>query len=155
MEHPPQGSTRALTFIHALINPMKKTVEFEYFPNHQPACDKLGLPSGELDHGIVGQTHDYNVCIFVYEYGLVRPQHPNGWWSLNGQLFNGPAVLYAANNEGETIDIPQVLRNGSPSHLEQHIIWIGDKEHVERLIQMGEINRPQTFINGESVWSWS
>jgi hypothetical protein len=104
-----------------------------------------GLKPDEVDHGCVhryegGQT----VNIVVFEYSNFVAKEQGHYFSLGGSLFQGGAVLYAANELGDTIDMiakPAVMFYRS---------WL----QVEEAIDRGEVQRPYMAVNGKVIWRW-
>jgi len=146
--------------LYALIEPESRIVMFGKFPDYKAALAAVGLgdPLG-VDFGTIGRFRDGStLSIIVYEYGLLDggKQFPDQYWALGRKLFSGPGVIFAADEEGETTDIPAFLQaeHEGKSHLESHITWIGSAATAEALIQAGEIDRPRTTINGETTWEW-
>lgn len=143
--------------LYAIIRPTTKTVEFKKFPNYKAAIGFAGLNPGEVDFGTLARGSYYDLTIIVYEFGLMKPHEPDSYFAINKNLFNGTAVVYASDPEGEIMDIPLVLtkiENGQ-SHLAAHITWLGTVDEVEKVIQSGRIIRPQSSINGEILWEWN
>lgn len=146
---------------YALIEPKSRTVMFDKFPDYKAALAAVGLGDLGIDFATIHRYLDNStLSIVVYEFGLLDggKQFPEQYWALGRQLFSGPAIIFAADAEGETCDLPSILQHIRPRtnkpHLESHITWIGTAEKAETLIQGGQVDRPQTTINGETVWQW-
>ncbi len=124
---------------HSVLNLETQTLD--------DALHAAGLNHGEIDHGTVAQGFG----IVVYEYGLTNPK-TNHYFGLNGQLFNGPAIIYAFDIRGETIsclfELAEILKN-------EAIGWLDSKDEVERAIKEKKIRRPQITVNGTIFWNWN
>jgi hypothetical protein len=115
------------------------------------------IGSRDLDHGTIAVNWPragYRLCIIVYGQGLLGgPQTTTQYFAINRQLYNGRAILYAADPHGETTSISQTLIDILSEHA--HLTWISSPEAVENLITLGEIDRPITTINDAIIWQWS
>jgi hypothetical protein len=132
-----------MRYLH--IDPTAKTVKPVFAISPHDAVK--GLHSGNVDHGVVYQTTERGVGLFVYEYGLCEGNGP--YFELYGNLYSGDAVLYGFDHAGETIDMRED---------EDFIIkpqWLADKVEVELAIAAGVVERPETRVNGAVIWSWS
>lgn len=113
------------------------------------ALPKVGLQSGQIDFGslVPGLT------IVVYEFGLTDECQPGQcFFTLNGGLYAGNALLYQTDANGDTVDFDtdrwrKLL--GATS-----LWWLGSAGAAERAIQAGVVTRPVITINGETVWEW-
>jgi hypothetical protein len=112
---------------------------------------------GDLDHSTIAiYPSGHRLCIWVYEYGLVGgPKATKEYFILNRQLYNGRAVLYTADERGETISTSKALTD----HLNRgdcsHLHWCSTANVAEKLITDGKCQRPETTINGAVAWRWS
>lgn len=128
-----------MRFLH--VNPADRTI-----------MDIEGDDVRDVYGAIIKRNVDFGVVqrglsIVVYEYGLMEGNGP--YFSLNEQLFSGDAILFAFDEAGETIDIPEGLLLMLSPH------WFPDKAEVELGIAAGIVRRPETSVNGEVMWSWS
>lgn len=90
------------------------------------------------------------LTLAIYEYSLVKPLPGAEYWSWNGHLFCGTAILYWVDEGGETVSVPPELdENVRPTWL-----MTADPNEVERKIERGEVRRPFTAVNGVRVWEW-
>ena len=143
----------------AIIRPRLKTIEIADCTDYKVAVERAGLKIGELDFGtVVPLRNGGAISIIVFEFGLMKDKgDPEGYFALNKSLYNGNAVLFTSDIEGETVDFYRPLANfdanGQP-HLASHIDWLGNAQEVEEQIALGALHRPQTVINGEVIWSW-
>lgn len=113
----------------------------------QPHNADPDLYARGVDHGVVSKDPDGGgIGVFVYEYGLLDGDGP--YFALGGQLYSGDAILYAFDEAGETIDMPQGFMQLKP-------LWLDTKADVELAITAGVIERPQAAINGVVTWQWS
>src|SRR6516225_8479530 len=113
-----------------LIDAKKRTAKIEDFYSFEGALSGAGLQQGHIDFGHLTQ----HVHIVVWEYGLFATVHKMHYFSVVKMLFAGNAVVYASNEEGETIDLP----------LMPPVTFFRDVEAVEFAIDRGEVDRPQT-----------
>lgn len=72
---------------------------------------------------------------------------PSTYYAIDGQLFNGPAVLFAADADGREVSVP------TPINIK--VTWFGDVDDVERAIAAGEVSRPRRSVSGVVTWSWT
>lgn len=131
--------------IFAIIEPRLRRIRTGDFVDYKAAVLDAGLKLGELDFGTVASWPDgRSLSIIVYEYGLLKDKSdPKGYFSFNGRLFNGNAVLFAS---------PALAQ-----HFESdctHFHWYANVDEVEAAIAAGEVARPQSAINGEVFWEW-
>jgi hypothetical protein len=117
---------------------------------HAKSLDELypevGLKSGELDFACIykSSSQGWSINIIVSEFGLYEPVEQAKYFSIGGQLLEGGAIIFRADESGETInmvDAPPVM-------------FYRSHEDVERAIAGGEIVRPQVLINKEVIWEW-
>lgn len=138
----------------AIINPKEKSVTALEAKDYQTAVGAAGLRLDELDFGTVASFKDgSSLSIIVYEYGLLEGDESD-YFALNGRLYNGYAVLFTANEEGETTDLSanliQHLNMGCPM-----LLWFNDISEAEEAIAKNKVIRPQSSINGMVFWSWN
>lgn len=130
------------------VNPEKKEIAMIEADSLLAALKIAGLDPFAVDHGTI-HNPNYRVGIVVYEHGLDSDLE-DGYWTTGFQLYNGSAILYAYNAEGETVDISKEML---PS------IWhLGSPENVERAIRDGKVIRPQSAMIVDSkkdvFWEW-
>jgi hypothetical protein len=98
---------------------------------------------GNVDHGQLAQGLGY--C--VYEYAMFEPSpDKQAYCGINGHLIPGPAVLYAFDEMGETID----LRLSEVPDVR----WYLGINDVEAAIERREIVRPYVAVNDDVLWEW-
>ena len=129
------------------IDPSTQTIATIDVDDVWDAFLRAGLKRGRIDFGIVSRCNGKSVNIVVGEDGLINPHFDGKYFSLSGQLYAGPAVLFLANEVGDTVSFPE------PS-IKPPVTFYRDAAAVERAIKAGEINRPQTSINGIVIWEW-
>ena len=139
--------------IFAIVEPKLRRIRTGDFTDYKAAVESTGLSTGELDFGTIARWRDgRTLSIIVYEYGLLKPD-PKAFFSLNGQLFNGNAVLFMADEEGETISLnPSIAKQLEPDCA--LFKWYANPSEVEAAIVAGEIVRPQSAVNGKIFWEW-
>ncbi len=79
---------------------------------------------------------------------------PPAYFSIRKRLYNGNAVLFIADAEGETIDFNLALAEHFISGCKD-LKWLETIKDVEATIEEGEVLRPQTVINGTVFWEWN
>ena len=136
-----------------LIDPTNHTLHRLETEDYKSAVLAVGLDPKELDHGIIARSKvtGNGLGIWVYEWGLMEPKTDH-YFSFERQLYNGPAVVYSFDAEGNTTNISQGLLDHIKDY---HLTWLDSAQEAEALIQAGKVNRPQTAINGEVVWEWT
>ncbi len=135
-----------------LIDPTNHTVQNYDAPTVQDAMRAIGLDPLEVDHGTAGRSSNITIGIFLYEYGLITPKTER-YFVIDKALYNGPAVLYAADQFGETISCPQEIAQTIIDNA--YLKWLDSKAEAEAAIQRGEVHRPQSSVNGQVCWSWN
>lgn len=137
---------------YVIINPDDRTIELHNVSDYNDAIALANLSQGELDFGSIGFHHDLTFIIVVYEFGLMNPKQST-YFRLGPQLFNGNAVIYAANIEGATVDFPSSIAEywKDCSKFE----WFANANEVEAAIAAGRVRRPQSSINGQVYWTWN
>lgn len=134
-----------------LIDPTTKSIHNYACNDWRDAARAVGLDPTAVDHGTVACDALGGYGILVYEWGLKTPL-VDSYFALNRQLFNGPAVIYAFDAEGETIDCPP----SAAEHIRQtHLMWLDSREKAEGAIVSGFIDRPQSSINDQVFWQWN
>jgi len=129
-----------------IVDPARATVERVEANELTDVYDQAGLRRNSVDHGTIAWSFisSHVLCIVVYEYSLFIPPDKARYFSICNRLFAGGAVLYAADEAGETVDLLV-----PPS-----VMFYRDAAEVERAIQAGNIIRPIKAYNGEVVWQW-
>jgi hypothetical protein len=139
--------------IFAIVEPRLRCIRTGDFADHYAACIDAGLNLGELDFGTLATWPDgRSLSIIVYEYGLIKSD-PEAYFGCEGHLYNGNAVIFQSDQEGNTVNISPNLAD----HFENactHFLWFKDPFEVEAAITAGKIARPQSSINGETFWKW-
>ena len=100
-----------------------------------------GLEPLGVDHGTVKT----GLGIILYEFGLLEPM--THYFILNRTLYAGNAILYAFNEEGETVPVPR-------SVLAFEIKFLHGVNAAEAALKKGEADRPYTSINGVKISEW-
>jgi hypothetical protein len=140
---------------YAIIEPQARKIRTGLFNDYRDAVRDAGLNPSELDFGTCARWPDgRTLSIIVYEFGLMNGD-PSAYFGFNGSLYNGPAVLFMANSEGETIDISEALVAHFASESCPHFLWFADLSEVEDAIRLRKIARPQSAVNGKVVWQWT
>lgn len=133
----------------AIIKSAAKQIELVDEPDVWAAMEAhTDLKRGEIDFGSLSRE----VKIIVYEFGMfLEPDDPRDHhFSLGRQLFVGDAVIFASDDEGETIDFTDknLVLLKAVTHFYQ------SRATVEYAIRNGRIDRPQMSLNGEIIWQW-
>lgn len=137
---------------YCIINTDAKTIELQDHPDYRDALKSAGLESGSIDFGSIGHNHELSFSIMVYEFGLMRPKQKT-YFRLGRQLFSGNAVIFATNLEGETVNFP--------TNIAEHwkvcpeFEFLPNADAAEAKIKSGRLDRPQSSVNGQVVWSWN
>lgn len=137
---------------YVLVNTNARTIELKDFADYRDALKAIGLESGMVDFGSLGAFHDLTIHIMVYEYGLIRPIQTT-YFRVAKQLFNGNAIIFASNPEGETVNFPSNIAEHWKSCPEFE--WLNSSEEAEEAITSGRATRPQQTINGKIFWQWN
>lgn len=127
---------------YGIIDPEARTVHVVDCDHADDAYRIAGLDSGAVDHGTV--TH--GLAIVVSEYGLFEPPERQAYFSIDRQLYAGPAVLYAHDKAGHTVNYEFAGRWFGA--------WYADADAVEAAIAAGHIDRPQMAYGEHVVWQW-
>lgn len=72
------------------------------------------------------------------------------YFRLGQNLYAGNAIVFAYDEAGETIDVPERVCSGLIDHFER----LPTRLDVENAIFIGKVNRPVVTVNGEEVWRW-
>lgn len=83
----------------------------------------------------------YGVSVVVYEYGLFVPPDQQRYFAINNKLYAGKALLYAFDNQGETIDLKRP----------PDVVFFGSVRAIEMAIEAGQIERPASQTLN---WQW-
>lgn len=128
-----------------IIDPRTFAFNAGEYRNLDDAAQSAGLDRLDVDHGAVpGEYDGYRYAIIVDQFGLFK-QTGQSFFSIGPQIFAGPAVVYAYNADGETVDVgpwPSVC------------FFHRGAEAVERAIQSGKLVRPQIKFDDVVIWSW-
>jgi hypothetical protein len=127
-----------------LIDADKRTVTPKHANDLRECYATLGLDLNSIDHGVVARSPHGTIAIVVYEFGLMEPPAMHNFFSIGQQLYAGNAVLYAADATGETMDL----------ELNLPVMFYRSSKEAETAIQRGDIQRPQTAVNGKVIWQW-
>lgn len=125
---------------YGVIRPAAKQAEIVELKDMKAAQIAAGLIPLEVDHGSIGR----HLGIVVFEYGLFTPPDKQHYFNLAGKLYAGPAVLYAVDGAGETIDLEKI----------PPIEFYADWQEVESAIRVGKIERPIMAIDDRIIWQW-
>jgi hypothetical protein len=125
-----------------LIHTFRQLARLSDEPNLAAALARVGLAPGSVDHG----TAAPGLALVVHEYGMFRSPDRQAYFAITGypHLCAGPAVLYRYDEEGVTIDLPQL-----PT-----IVWMPDRRAVEHAIAEGTIRRPHMGVGDDVIWRW-
>lgn len=130
---------------YLIVDPNTKSVRSCEAEHIHDAEQQAGLDVNHVDHGTVVRYRDGGIGIVVYEFGLLEPPEQQKFFSLAGQLFAGPAVLYAFDETGETCPMPK---------LPNPPLWFDTVEDIELAIAANVVKRPATSVNGAVLWQW-
>ena len=130
---------------YLIVNAKERTRQMVDTQTINDAYKIAGLKAGELDHGnIAYDQHGNSLNLFVYQYGFYEPVDQAYFFSIHRRLFVGNAVLYAADQQGETI----------PVLTAPEIMFYKSYHEVEEAIARDEIDRPYNAVNGVVTWQW-
>jgi hypothetical protein len=122
-----------------IIRPDEFTVTIEEHDDVPAAKRAAGLD--RVDHATLAP----GVGMFVYEFGLLEDPAQQHFFSLDGDLYAGGAVIYRENPDGDLDDVP-----GVPP-----IVFLGrGAARAEAAIERGTLRRPETAVNGQVLWRW-
>ena len=128
-----------------IIDPVKREIR-RMRGTMEDAFADANIKRGNVDFGTLGNLRDLLISIVVFEFGLLQPPDQGHFFSIGEGLFAEGAVIFAADEEGETVSmkgIPDPPVTFYRSHLE-----------VEAAIARCEVKRPQTAVNGKVLWRW-
>lgn len=127
----------------AVIHPSARVVNPADVPDLIDAEKLAGLTPGEVDHGTIRR----GIGIVVGEFSLFEPSDKQHYFAIGSRLYAGPAVLYAYDYAGQTVDFyfdgRQMIGR-----------WFDDASEVEAAIAGGVIVRPQVAIGDRVYWRW-
>jgi hypothetical protein len=126
------------------IDPMSASVEIVSAEDVTGVYEQVGLEKNQVDHGALYRFENgESLNIVVYEAGLFRGDQGR-YFSIGNHLYEGGAVIYAADEAGETISV-----NHKPP-----VMFYRDVREVEYAIETGEVIRPQRAFGEEVTWMW-
>jgi len=125
---------------YGVIDATARTAKIGGYKDIWEAGKTVGIKMGEVDFGAVS----HSTSVVVYEYGLFVDPAEQKYFSINGQLFAGNAVVFDTNDQGEDIDMIRL----------PDITWYQNADAVEKAIQRGYIKRPEMRVNDKLLWSW-
>jgi hypothetical protein len=126
------------------IDPKRASVELVEADELTEVYGQVGLKSSEVDHGVLYRfDNGESLNIVVYEAGLFRGDQGR-YFSIGNHLYEGGAVVYAADEAGETISV-----NHKPP-----VMFYRDVREVEYAIDTREVVRPQRALGQEVTWMW-
>jgi hypothetical protein len=126
------------------IDPRSAKVELVSADELTEVYEQVGLKPNEVDHGVLyrfGNGESLNIV--VYEAGLFLGDQGR-YFSIGNHLYEGGAVVYAADEAGETVSA-----NHKPP-----VMFYRDVREVEYAIETGEVARPQRAFGEEVTWMW-
>jgi hypothetical protein len=126
------------------IDPRRASVEIVSADELTDVYERVGLDRNQVDHGVLYKFENgESFNIVVYEAGLFKGDQGR-YFSIGTHLYEGGAVIYAADMMGETVSV----RHKPP------VMFYRDVREVEYAIETGEVVRPERSINGEVTWVW-
>jgi hypothetical protein len=130
-----------------LVDAEQRTVRLVEADDPQQIYPLVGLDALHVDHATVARSAELGlgIAIAVFEHGLFMPPAATFYFSIGRTMYAGNAVLYAFDEAGETINMP---RTPPP------VMFYRSHREVEAAIARGEIDRPQSMINGAPIWAW-
>jgi hypothetical protein len=109
----------------------------------EAALLEAGLGRGTVDFGTVHA----GLSIVVGEDGLYEPPEGGGYFGLEGELYQGNAVLSAYDETTrETIGLPRSYMVAP--------LWLGDLDAIEWAIAKKLVARPIGGVNDVVLWRW-
>jgi hypothetical protein len=127
---------------YVIIDPQHRTILPGNFDSLRTAEQFAGLDPDKVDHGMLTRRIGY----VVFEFGLFVPPVDQHYFAIGRQLIAGNAVLYGVDEAGESVDL---MGSTIPD-----VRWFLGENDVEAAIEAGEIDRPQTAVNGCVMWQW-
>lgn len=103
----------------------------------------------KVDHGVINWFRP-RLSIVVYEFGLFEP-YKHRHFSIGAQLFAGRAVIYAFDESGETVSIPETDARITSAT----VVFMQRISEIEAAIREGRIDRPAMRVNGQLIWEWN
>jgi hypothetical protein len=132
-----------LSFI--AIDPTKATVEVVQAEELREVYPSVGLDPMGVDHGMIARLpNDEKIAIVVGEYGMFKDPAEAKYFSIGPMLYEGGAVIYAADAIGDTVSIK----------VKPPVCFYRDAAEVEKAIASGQVVRPEMAVNGQVTWSW-
>lgn len=125
-----------------LIDPFRRVVEDIEFPTDHNATRTM-IDARDLDHAVLFRGDNWMLCGFCDGEGYYRD--PQAWARLAfyDPPLAGRAVLYAAGDRGETIDIPFKARQIQPD-----VIWLDARPQLPPITAtIGGIERVMVDFN--------
>jgi hypothetical protein len=109
------------------------------------AYEVVGLEPSQIDIGIVRRLGDgFAVNIVVAGQGLLKPPEEGRYFSIDRQLYEGRAVIFLSDIEGETVSC----------RIKPPVTFYRSHVEVEAAIQRKEIDRPYLAVGKEVCWQW-
>lgn len=127
-----------------LIKPVDTKVDIIEAANFDEAKARAGLDG--VDFGTLGR--DLSICI--HEAGLLQ-ELGQGYFSVGRRLYAGEAVIFAFDDQGDTVDIEP----NDVFEIQNNIRFYANAEEAEQAIGKGRIDRPQNAVNGKVLWRWN
>lgn len=132
-----------------VIDPARCEVKMIEKKNLDDALRATGLRLSKVDFATLFVGDDgWGLEIVVYETGLRESPSKHRFFSLGECLFAGSAIIFAFNAKGDTVTLPDIIRNPP-------VTFYRSYREVEAAIQRGELQRPQITANGKVVWEWN
>jgi hypothetical protein len=126
------------------IDPRSASVELVSANDVTGVYAQVGLKKNQVDHGVLYTLPNReSLNIVVYEAGLFKGDQGH-YFSIGSHLYEGGAVVYAADEAGETVSL-----NHKPP-----VMFFRDVQEVEYAIATGEVVRPQRAFGKEVTWRW-
>jgi hypothetical protein len=126
------------------IDPRSASVELVSAKEVADVYAQVGLEKNRVDHGVLYRfANRESLNIVVYEAGLFKGDQGR-YFSIGTHLYEGGAVVYAADEAGETVSV-----NHKPP-----VMFYRDVREVEYAIETGEVVRPQRAFGEEVTWKW-
>lgn len=131
---------------YVIVKAQEYSVHLHELETFQEAVTAAGLNNGETDHGIVWRDPEgRGIAIVVHEFSLYVPPEEAHYFSMAGHLYSGNAVVYAFDQAGDTVDMPE-----QPPP----VTFYKSHKEVEAAIQRGSLTRPYMAVNDEVLWEW-
>jgi hypothetical protein len=112
--------------------------------NLNDVYEQVGLKRHEVDFACIYKSQEWSLNIIVGEFGMFTPVEQAKYFSIGGQLLEGGAIIFRADEGGDTVDMVQV----------PPVMFYRSHVEVEQAIAKGEIVRPRMSVNGQVVWTW-